>query len=121
MLTARGFGLLRRSCAISPINSGVQPRRTRWKEKLPKNQQPCKVLSAIFGHALWAREVEFQKLRARPVTRILLHAYVTIKGKRGKRGSIFWQAAHLRGHVALPAGRPLRSLKHALPLCKAIQ
>ncbi len=81
--------LLSRGCATRPINNGVQPRRTRWKKNLPKYQQPCEVLSAMLWHALWAREVEFQKLRARPVTRTLLHAYVTNKGKSGKNACGF--------------------------------
>ena len=62
MVTARCFGmLLSRGCATRPINNGMQPRRTRWKEKLPKNQQPCEVLSAMLEHALGAKEVEFFK------------------------------------------------------------
>ena len=72
MVTARCFGmLLSRGCATRHVNNGMQPRRTRWKEKLPKNQQPCEVLSAMLEHALGAKEVEFQKLRARPVRGIV--------------------------------------------------
>lgn len=56
-VTARCIGMLlgRRRTARS-INNGMQPRRTRRKEKLPKNQQPCRCMSAMRQHALWAME-----------------------------------------------------------------
>ena len=122
MVTARCFGmLLSRGCATRHVNNGMQPRRTRWKEKLPKNQQPCEVLSAMLEHALGAKEVEFQKLRARPVTRMLLHAYVMIKGKWGKKGCIFFLIASYTWTCCISCRMPHRALEHALPECKAPQ
>lgn len=57
----------------------------------------------MLEHALGAKEVGFQKLRARPVTRMLLHAYVMIKGKWGKKGCIFSLTLPIRGLAASPA------------------
>ena len=66
--TTRWRGTLRiGGRATGAINNGMQPRRTRWKEKLPANKQPRQDLSAMRKHALWAMEDRDRKLRARPV------------------------------------------------------
>jgi len=53
MVTARCFmALLDRGRAAGSINNGMQPWRTDGKEKLPENQQPSEVLSAMRKHAL---------------------------------------------------------------------
>ncbi len=62
MVTARcSMVLLNQSRAAGSIHNGMQPRRTRWKEKLPENQQPCEILSAMRKHALsgpWRIEIK---------------------------------------------------------------
>ncbi len=77
----------------------VQARGTQGKYELPKNQQPCQILSAVRKHALGAMEDKNQKLRARPVAVNVLHAYVTINGKRWNIRSFVL--------IRLPSGRLL--------------
>ena len=72
MVTSRCFlALLSRLCAMTPLNNGMQPRCTRRKQKLPKNQQPREVFSEMLEHALWVREKKLSQLRAQPVPVIL--------------------------------------------------